>query len=276
MGKVDKSRITTDFYASFPDVGSPSLSSPSNTIPGSGTITGGDYELSSWTVSGNLRITGDTRIVVSGDIKLSGNVSIVIDSSATVEIYVQGDVAIAGNGILNSSQVPAQLLVFGTNTTEGGQDIKISGNGYLSGAVYAPNAVVTLNGGGNSGRVYGAVAGYDAKLTGNSHFSYDEALEGYNLGGSGYVIEEWAELSGVSLTILRMNMADYGFLSRLIRKTRHRVVCPHRRGRGSGRARGRAAARQTSPSRGRRRAGCKSSLAKGRGSVAWPVGGRAR
>jgi len=210
FGKVDQSRITKDFYAVFPDIATPGLNTPLTSIPSSGTISGGDYELSSWTVGGNLTITGDTRIVVTGDISLSGNKSIVISSGANVEIYVQGDADISGKGILNSSQVPAQLLLFGTNTTEGGQAIKISGNGYLSAAVYAPNAVVTMNGGGNSGRVYGAVAAYDAKLTGNSHFSYDEALEGFNLGGGGYQVEEWVELSGVGLTVMRVNMGDYG------------------------------------------------------------------
>ncbi len=212
-GKVDKSRITTDFYAEFPNVNPPVLSSPSTSIPSSGYIAGGDYELSSWSMSGNdgLYIAGDARIVVSGDISITGKAIIVIASGASVEIYVSGDADIGGKGILNDSYIPAQLLVFGTNSTEGAQEIKIAGNGYLASAVYAPNADVTLNGGGSTGRVYGAVAAYDAKLTGNSHFSYDEALEAYNMGGTGYQVDEWVELSGVSLTAMRLNMADYGF-----------------------------------------------------------------
>lgn len=40
-GKVDKGRITTDYYAEFPDVVAPTLISPSTSIPTSGTITGG-------------------------------------------------------------------------------------------------------------------------------------------------------------------------------------------------------------------------------------------
>jgi hypothetical protein len=209
-GVVDNSRITTDFYAEFPDISFPTLSTPVTSIPSSGLIMGGDYELSSWSMSKDaLYIIGDTRIVVTGDISISGKAYIWIASGATVEIYVQGDMDIGGNGIANASQMPEQLLVFGTNTTAGAQDIGITGNGYLAAAVYAPNAVVTLTGGGNTGRVYGAVAGYDAKITGNSHFSYDEALEDYNLGGGGYQIDEWTELSGVSLTAMRLNMADY-------------------------------------------------------------------
>ncbi len=212
VGVVDQSRITTDFYAEFPDVTAPTFNSPLTSLPTSGTITGGDYLVSDWSMSGksSLAITGDTRIVVTGDMSMSGKASVEISSGATVQIYVNGDADLSGNGILNHSQKPEQLLIFGTNTTAGGQTIKISGNGYLAAAVYAPNATVELKGGGSSGRVYGAVAGYDAKLTGNSHFSYDEALAEYNLGGSGYAVDEWVELVGVSLTTMQMNMADYG------------------------------------------------------------------
>lgn len=211
-GVVDKSRITTDFYAEFPDVSVPTLISPSTSIPTSGSIMGGDYELSNWTMSGNntLVITGDTRIVVDGDISIRGQAGVVVASGATVAIYVSGDADISGKGILNSSQVPSQLVILGTNTTAGAQSLNVSGNGYLSSAVYAPNAEVTLSGGGSVGRVYGAVSAYGAKLNGNSHFSYDEALDGYNLGGAGFQVDEWVELSGVGLTPLQIDMADYG------------------------------------------------------------------
>ncbi|WPJ94680.1 hypothetical protein SH580_14695 [Coraliomargarita algicola] len=210
-GEVDLSRITTDFYAEFPSISVPALNSPVRSMPSSGTIAGGDYELSSWSMSGRrtLRIAGDARIVVTGDISISGKSGIEVADGATVQIFAQGDISISGNGILNESEVPEQLLIFGTNTTAGGQAISISGNGYLAAAIYAPNAIVTLKGGGSSGRVYGAVAGYSAQLTGNSHFSYDEALEDYNIGGGVLEVAEWTELSGVGLTAMRLNMDDY-------------------------------------------------------------------
>jgi len=213
-GVTDASRITTDYYAEFPSVSEPNdLTSVSNSIPNSGSISGGDYRLSSWSMAGNdvLNINGDTRIVVEGDISLGGNAAIVVASGATLEIFVKGDASIGGNGIFNSSQQPSQLLVFGTNTTKGGQSLTISGNGFLAASVYAPNAEVALNGGGATGRVYGAIAAYEGRLVGNSHFSYDEALEDFNLGGSGYAVEKWVELSGQGLSARRLEMADYGF-----------------------------------------------------------------
>lgn len=211
-GRVDMSRSTLDYYAEFPDVEAPTLSSPETSMPSSGTISGGEYLLSSWSSNSRtpLVIDGDTTIVVNGAMKLSGNGAIEVSPGVTLKIYAAGDIALAGNGVLNESTKPEQLLVFGTNTTPGDQEISISGNGYLSASVYAPNADVSMNGGGTSGRIFGAVAANDVKLVGNSHFSYDEALADYNFGSSDYAVEKWAELSGVALSAMSLDMAEYG------------------------------------------------------------------
>lgn len=211
-GKVDPSRITTDYYAEFPNIEAPVLSAPLKSMPSAGTILGGEYLLSNWSSNSStpLYIAGDTTIVITGDMKLSGNGSIVVDPAATLKIYAAGDVDLSGNGVLNSGTKPEQVLIFGTNSVPGGQDIAISGNGYLSASVYAPNARVAMNGGGSTGRVFGAVAAYDARLVGNSHFSYDEALADYNIGTAGYVLEQWVELSGIDLSSKSLNMSKYG------------------------------------------------------------------
>lgn len=211
-GKVDKSRITTDYYADFPNVSAPTLSSPLTTLPTNGIVLGGDYLISNWSSAGGdtLYIQGDTRIVITGDMSLSGKASIVIDPSASVEIYAAGDLSLGGNGVVNDSVKPEQLLIFGTDTTEGGKDFSISGNGVLSASVYAPNARVSLNGGGTGGHVFGAVAAFDANLNGNTHFSYDESLADYNLGTSGYVVDEWVEIAGVGSASQTLDMSKYG------------------------------------------------------------------
>lgn len=210
--RIDRSRITTDFYMDFPNVSAPALSSPKTFLPTNGVVSGGEYLINNWSSSGGdtLYITGDTTIVATGDMSMTGKARIIIDPAATVKIYGAGDMDIGGNGILNASYKPEQLLVFGTDTKEGDKDIKIAGNGFLSSAVYAPNANVELKGGGTNGRVYGAVVAYDADLVGHSHFSYDEALGDYNLGEGGYVIDEWVELAGVSLTSMQLDMGKYG------------------------------------------------------------------
>ena len=96
----------------------------------------------------SLIIKGDVRIVATGSLSLAGKADIYLDNSATLKIYVADNMSLSGNGILNASQKPEQLLIYGTNTTEGVQSLTISGNGYLAAAVYAPNAKVALTGGG--------------------------------------------------------------------------------------------------------------------------------
>lgn len=184
-------------------------------MPSSGTVMGGEYLLSSWSSNSSspLYIKGDTTIVITREMSLSGNGAIEIDPSASLKIYAADDINLGGNGVLNSSSKPEQLLIFGTNKTPGDQDIDISGNGFLSAAIYAPNSEVSMNGGGTDGRVFGAVAALDADLVGNSHFSCGEALEDFNLGTGGYVIDEWVELAGVSLTSMSLDIAKYVFLS---------------------------------------------------------------
>lgn len=151
-GVVDNSRITLDYYANFPDIDPPTLTSPQTSMPSSGTVMGGEYLLSSWSSNSSspLYIKGDTTIVITGEMSFSGNGGIEIDPSASLKIYAADNINLGDNGVLNSSGKPEQLLIFGTNKTPGAQDIDISGNGFLSAAIYAPNSEVSMNGGGTN------------------------------------------------------------------------------------------------------------------------------
>ena len=211
---VQEDRILTDYYASFPNRAAPSVSSGwvfpiSGTITTSGTYyVDGDWSLGG--ISGSLVIAPniDVILVVTGSFELKGNATLTLDTDATLKLFVEGDVSIGGNGILNSSN-PEYLEVIGTNTNEGEQTIKINGNGQLSASVYAPNANVELKGGGNSGRVYGAVVAYSASLVGNSHFSFDEALADVNLGGTDYEVFEWLEMTNTTYETTAVALDSY-------------------------------------------------------------------
>lgn len=211
-GVVDESRITMDYYAEFPHVSAPTLSSPSNVFPSSGTVTPGNYLIGNWSSNSSspIVITGHTTVVSTGTMSLSGNGAIQIADGASLTIFVQGNVSFAGNGVLNMSAVPKNLTIFGTNSTPGAQTISVSGNGFLAGTVYAPNANINVNGGGTSGRILGAVVGYDSKIVGNSHFSYDEALADFKVDLAGYSVEDWVEVTGVSMSSAKLNMEDFG------------------------------------------------------------------
>jgi len=211
---VQEDRILTDYYASFPNRSAPSVSSGWE-FPASGTITtsGTYYVDGDWSLggaSGALVIAPgiDVILVVTGEFELKGNATLTLDTDATLKLFVEGDVSIGGNGVLNSSK-PENLEVIGTNTIEAEQTIKINGNGQLSATVYAPNANVELKGGGDSGRVYGAVVAYDASLVGNSHFSFDEALADVNLGGTDYEVIEWLEMTNTTYETTTVALDGY-------------------------------------------------------------------
>ena len=211
---VQEDRILTDYYASFPNRPAPSVSSGWE-FPNSGTITtsGTYYVDGDWSLGGNsgaLAIAPNTDVilVVTGEFNLTGKATLTLNTDATLKLFVEGDVSIAGNGILNSSN-PENLEVIGTDTNEGEQTIKINGNGQLSATVYAPNANVELKGGGSSGRVYGAVVAYDASLVGNSHFSFDEALADVNLGGTDYEVIQWLEMTNTTYETTTVALDGY-------------------------------------------------------------------
>src|SRR5690606_31737109 len=114
------------------------------------------YKIGSIGLSGQslLRIVGPVVLHVTGNISVSGQAEIRVEEGASAVIYADSTVDIGGNGAMNATTIPANLLIYGTNRVY--QSIKIAGNGELQAAVYAPNASMTING---NGEVSGAVVG---------------------------------------------------------------------------------------------------------------------
>lgn len=216
QGTIDYSRVTTDFRPNFEDVEAPTtapytIGSVTNatTLPLAGHTPAADgkyyYSTPSISLSGGgskilavssgatvvLTVTTDSGTAVS----VSGNASIAVPTNANLEMYTSGNVAIAGNGVVNSNQ-PAAFQLYGTRTADAAseQSISISGNGQLSAVVYAPNANLSMNGGGSSGSVLGAAVAKTVTVTGGSAFHYDEALADMT-DGNPFGITRWAELT---------------------------------------------------------------------------------
>lgn len=199
--KVDTSRIRKDY---------PHRDLPVREAPTSGfsaiygnvnsTTTFGTAGASSLVFAANLTsnnssdiftIEGDVTMVVSGDVTIKGAMNIAPGGS--LKLYVAGDMDVGGNGIVNGSNLPKNLMIFGTDPVEGGQTIKLHGNGVLVAAVDAPHAHIELKGGGSDGEMWGTFVGYDVKITGNYAFHYDEALGRLN-DGEPFTIGAWTEL----------------------------------------------------------------------------------
>ncbi len=109
----------------------------------------------------------DLDVFGSASVLCNGKVVIFLDQSTD---GATPDVRIGGNGIVNSSQIPANLVLYCSNDVV---SIAISGNGAFYGGIYAPNANIVLN----AGDVFGALVGKTVTLNGaNSAVHYDTAL----------------------------------------------------------------------------------------------------
>ncbi len=141
------------------------------------------------TVAGNSTRTLTTGCYWFSSISITGNGQVIIPNNAAVTIYVSGNIDIGGNGIANNSKLPPNLVIYGTQATS---IVKIHGNGDFYGAVYAPDADLSVYG---NGAVFGSLTGKTAKINGNGGFHYDENLG--NLGGTlmGFSRYSWREVA---------------------------------------------------------------------------------
>jgi hypothetical protein len=153
------------------------------------------YEVSSLRLSGGQRLVvigPEVTLYIKDGFSMSGSSEFIIAPGASVKIYVGGDVSLSGNGIMNHTLNAASFQLFGLPTTK---KIDISGNAAFTGVIYAPQADVTMNGGGNNTYdVVGAIVANSAKMNGHFNFHYDEALGRAKI-LSKYSVASWRELN---------------------------------------------------------------------------------
>lgn len=216
-GTIDYGRVTTDFTTNFDDASSPTTAgytigaiSGATVLPLFGDTPAADgkfyYNVSSISLSGAsttaLSIAPASDVVIritapSGGtgVSVTGNASMQVLAGSTLEMYTEADVSIAGGGIANGND-PAAFMLYSTRAAgaAGTQSFSVSGNGNLNAVVYAPNADVSLSGGGVSGQIAGAVVADSINVNGGSEFHYDEALAAMSTGNP-FGVGEWSELS---------------------------------------------------------------------------------
>jgi len=152
---------------------------------------GGYYTLSG--LSGSIYVSN-----VNVTLKITGNASppvIWVDGVGTnagkLTIYMDGpSFTIAGNSTVEGG-LAANLSYYGTtNNTQ----ISFSGNASFTGTIYAPEANLNLNGGGNNTYDFvGAAVVQSATINGHFDFHYDQALA--QTGPKrGYLPGSWQEL----------------------------------------------------------------------------------
>jgi hypothetical protein len=160
MGTITGTITALDTPSSLPDV---------TNIPSDATSLGdiwleADQELV--LNEGTYYIT-DLEIFGNAQITCNGRVVLYIDQSSDISTP---DIRIGGNGIVNTSQIPSNLIIYCSPDVV---DVAVTGNGVLYAGLYAPQADIVVN----SGEIYGSVVGKTVDLKGsNSHIHYDEAL----------------------------------------------------------------------------------------------------
>jgi hypothetical protein len=196
--------IANDFNVEYADVKLPGLSWVTLAGPAPTNIDGVtyDYDFNS-SGAGAYRISGfqkpihvganaSVTLYVTSNVKLAGSESIKIEAGGKLTIYMAGaSFDLGGGGIINEN-TPVAFSYFGlpSNTS-----IKIAGNGAFTGTIYAPQADLSLSGGGspsNSVDFSGASVTKTVTMSGHLNFHYDEALDG--LGPMTYKASSWREL----------------------------------------------------------------------------------
>jgi hypothetical protein len=201
---------STDLNVAFPDIPSPNLIYNYPTwfpsLPTGGNVNVGGtstsfnsvvsssgtsyYQVSS--ISGSIYVGTNANVVlwITGSVN-NYNQVIDIAPGGTLTIYLAGSFSTAGNGALNNlSQNAANLYILGLPTCT---SINLAGNAGFTGVIYAPEASLSLGGGGSDTYDFvGSVMARNITMNGHFNFHYDENLKNKGF-AKGFVPSNWKE-----------------------------------------------------------------------------------
>jgi hypothetical protein len=137
-------------------------------------ITTGDYYTTD-DMHGSIIVMGDARLVLPNGLSMSGNDQITIAPGGSLKMFVDGaSCTVGGKGILNQAGYAEDFIL---QCTDNVKTFTFNGNGEFIGALVAPEADMTMNGGGKSNNDFiGAVMMNSIGMNGHFSFHYDEAL----------------------------------------------------------------------------------------------------
>ena len=124
-----------------------------------------------------LTVTGgDVVLYVTGDVYMANGSEIIIEPGSSLTIYIDGDFitkegTTITSGVTNENAIPSDFKLFGTG--EIGQVIDLKAKNEFYGAVYAPNASISIKA---KGDIYGSFIGNDFELKSYGKVHYDKAL----------------------------------------------------------------------------------------------------
>jgi Tfp pilus assembly protein PilX len=180
------------------------INNPSSPV----TLTGGpagapqNYKLTALTISNSSNplilapsapgVESYINIWVTGKTTVSGSGYVIQQPGVHVKIYSEDEITVSGGGIMNQTNVAANLEILGVDPASGGTNkATVSGSANFIGVLNAPQFAITISG---TGSYSGAAIGLNATISGSGGFHYDEALS--RLGGTGnfsYQVASWVE-----------------------------------------------------------------------------------
>ena len=123
-----------------------------------------------------MLVKGNVRLVVANNATVN---DLTIASDGKLEMYVGGtSLTLSGNNSMNKNGYAQRLIIWCTDSVT---SMSMSGNAGFTGCIYAPNAVMALNGGGmNNFDFIGSLLIKSITMNGHFSFHYDEALKNLN------------------------------------------------------------------------------------------------
>lgn len=144
-------------------------------------VSGGKYYVADYDslMKGSTLVTAqNAELVLPNGMTMSGSDQITIAPGGSLQMYCGGtSCTVGGNGILNQAGYAANFIL---ECTDSVKTFNFNGNGTFIGVLVAPEATMTLNGGGTAQTdpvdFVGCVLMNSITLNGHFKFHYDEAL----------------------------------------------------------------------------------------------------
>jgi hypothetical protein len=183
---IEPGYYSSDADIPFPPIVAPVSGAPAPSLLGNLTLGNGTYEIGA--VTGTITVTGNAKLIVRTTFSPG---TITLAPGATLDLFVYASTASFGPNSYNftSGSKAENLNYYGmpSNTS-----VSFNGNCSFMGVLYAPDAVLSCNGGATVLNFFGASLTKSVKMNGGFNFHYDEAL--LKKGAPGYIIASWNEL----------------------------------------------------------------------------------